>query len=445
MTAEHSHRFRTRGAVLIVVLWVLVILTALCLTLNTWARGQTWQTARLAVDTRAEQALQSGLAIAEVAIAADGEQVDCLSDAWAVGGEGAFSRRLNGTTLVLFSVEGEGVRPGLADEASRLNANTASAEMLASLVGFGVPAAEAFVAARARLAESIGAASGEVAGPSVGLTGAISSQAQLAGLLTSVLAMQPGPSPQAEPLASAPWDNPRDLDRRVALLLRHLTIWTRVWNRTAEGRPRVDINRAGTGELLRRLGDVLDDMQIEGIVNARRERAFESIGELLTRELTARDAQGRPIVVRVSRQQFTPIADLITISDQPILVGRINVNTAPSEVLMCLPGLTADAIGDLIASRGGRQAAQLASIAWLLEFLSDRQFARLASHVTTRSQQFRVNIACGDADGRQATYAQAVVERNHGRSAVLYVERFSGVWADPLEQRARGEPTVALR
>ena len=433
MTHRPAWRLHGRGVVLVVVLWVLVAVTGLCLILNGLARSQSSLAVHIAVSAEADQALHSGLALAMAALAADAGDVDCLADGWAGGGQAAFVRQINHGTLVLFSPTDSDVRLGLADEAARLNANSASAEMLAGLPGFDLIAAERFVALRSELAESTAVAKDRLAGPAAGLTGPISTRVRLVELLDRAAADQTSASPADLQLVSRPWDNPRELNGRVVTMLKNLTIHTRVWNEAADGQRRVNMNTATHEELTERLGDVLAPDQIEGIVGARRNRSFESVGELLTRELILYGLGRQVRSVWVSRQQVRLVADRLTVTDAPILLGRVNVNTAPLEALRCLPGLDDGAAEEVVAWRRHADRRQLRSIGWLLSVLTDQQFAEAVRYVTTRSQQFRVHLACTDRRRRHGTYAQVVLERNRRGAAVLYLESHRRIWHDPRQ------------
>ena len=49
--------------------------------------------------------------------------------------------------------------------------------------------------------------------------------------------------------------------------------------------------------------------------------------------------------------QFVELLDLVTVSQLKRIVGRINVNEAPAEVLMTLPGMTEDTVESILSSR----------------------------------------------------------------------------------------------
>ena len=73
--------------------------------------------------------------------------------------------------------------------------------------------------------------------------------------------------------------------------------------------------------------------------------------------------------------------------DQP---GTVNINTASSEVLACLPGVSRELAQAIVAYR--RSAGFFPNIAWLLKVdgVSRQIFKQLAPKVSARSETFRI-------------------------------------------------------
>jgi len=401
-----------RAVILVIVLWALVILTALCLALHTLVRSRIWQAGRRAAESRHDQAVASAVALAREILAADGRDVDCLGDSWAAGGQAAFCRELNGGEVLLLAGPEAPLQWGLTDESARLNANTASAEMLGNLAQMTPAAAEAFVADRQALADHITALAADLAGPAAGLTGPIADPDQLRRMLSA---------------AGAP-DQLAD----------RLTIWSRAWNLDADGRPRVNLNTATAEELTARFGGELTQLQIRALLIARDREEFHSIGELLTRPMSAPDAQQRNVTVTIPRERFRRIVDRLTVTDAAILPGRVNVNTAPADILACLPGVDSARAADLVDRRGAIDSQQLRTLGWLLDVLTDPQFRQIAPHVTTRSAQFRMLAVSVESPSVPAAFARATLERRGGGIGVLHLERRRRIWDDPRQH------TIAL-
>jgi len=98
-------------------------------------------------------------------------------------------------------------------------------------------------------------------------------------------------------------------------------------------------------------------------------------------------------------EEFESISDKITTSRLPNLTGLINVNTAPREVLLCLPGLTEGDVEQLIATRTANGPG-LDNIAWVAEALTPVKAAAIGGLITTRSYQYSADIVAVAGNGR---------------------------------------------
>jgi len=86
-------------------------------------------------------------------------------------------------------------------------------------------------------------------------------------------------------------------------------------------------------------------------------------------------------------------------SSQPPPAGRINVNTAPREVLLCLPDLTASDVDQLIAVRTA-SGPDLSNVAWVAQVLPPAALQKIAPLITVNSYQFSADIVGVSANGR---------------------------------------------
>ena len=103
----------------------------------------------------------------------------------------------------------------------------------------------------------------------------------------------------------------------------------------------------------------------------------------------------------------------------PLVRGRINVNTAPREVLRCLPGLTDGDIDLLIAKRsvGG---PDLSNSSWVMNTLPRATAQQIAVRITTRSYQFSADIVGVGGNGRGFKRVKYVFDLLSGSPRVLY-------------------------
>jgi len=110
----------------------------------------------------------------------------------------------------------------------------------------------------------------------------------------------------------------------------------------------------------------------------------------------------------------------MTLSDDKRLPGRININTAPQEVLMTLPSMTA-ATAQAIMQRRTGGLLPFASVGELLtgETVTDEQFKAIAELVTVRSSVFEIRSTGTTTWGVRKTIV-AVVDRGATPMQILY-------------------------
>jgi DNA uptake protein ComE-like DNA-binding protein len=97
---------------------------------------------------------------------------------------------------------------------------------------------------------------------------------------------------------------------------------------------------------------------------------------------------------------WPPILDTFTVSPDPYIPGRIDVNRAPARVLATIPGISQEAAAAIVQARHGLEASRRRSIAWpVIEgILSPDEFVKAVDWMTTRSMQWRVRLEAGIID-----------------------------------------------
>ncbi len=121
------------------------------------------------------------------------------------------------------------------------------------------------------------------------------------------------------------------------------------------------------------------------------------------------------------------LLDLTTTQSGTELPARVNVNTAPREVLMTLPGIT-DATADLIlAKRPSYQNGQspdstFKTVAWLLQddALSPSVLQGLERYITARTQVYRVQSIGYFTQSGPVARVEAVIDANQGKPRIVY-------------------------
>ncbi len=212
---------------------------------------------------------------------------------------------------------------------------------------------------------------------------------------------------------SEPPDN-RDgsLDRGLAP---YLTVYSKEPNTTADGQDRVNINQA----------DSIDDL--ESLMG-------ESMSEDEVLELAPLIRRGRPfqnifdfyVKLSLTPEEFIPIVDRLTTSNQTTLTGMINVNTAPREVLLCLPDLD-DSDVDALTQKRADPTTDLTNVGWVAEALDPEKAVAIGSYITARSYQFSADIVAVSGDGRAFRRYRAVIDARNSPPRVVYWRDLTGL------------------
>jgi type II secretory pathway component PulK len=117
-------------------------------------------------------------------------------------------------------------------------------------------------------------------------------------------------------------------------------------------------------------------------------------------------------------EEFVQIADRITTSDEETLPGLVNVNTASKEVLLCLPGLEESDVESLLSYRSSND--ELDSIGWVTQTLEREKAVEIGSYITTRSFQYSSDIVCLAGNGRAYKRYKAVIDVREASPRLVY-------------------------
>jgi DNA uptake protein ComE-like DNA-binding protein len=102
---------------------------------------------------------------------------------------------------------------------------------------------------------------------------------------------------------------------------------------------------------------------------------------------TRQQPSGPPLI---SEQLLMDVADDLTVLSTSVQAGAVNINTAPVEVLECLPGMTRELAEAVVRYRSS--SGYFPNVAWLLKVdgLTRDIFKSVAPRVTARSETFRI-------------------------------------------------------
>ena len=93
------------------------------------------------------------------------------------------------------------------------------------------------------------------------------------------------------------------------------------------------------------------------------------------------------------------ILDRLTVNPSPFFQGRINVSTAPREVLATIDGLTPAQVDAIVAARKELRSEDKSTPAWLLTqgVLDETKFRQILDRITTKASVYRIE-SVGYAD-----------------------------------------------
>ena len=174
--------------------------------------------------------------------------------------------------------------------------------------------------------------------------------------------------------------------------------------------------------------DGIDEGIANSIVSYREQNQFDSVDAIREVKL-------------ISIDDMKQIVDRVSISDDEVLQGKVNINTAPLEILAMLPGLDEEKAQAIINQRtvaegqestaitpqqNAQGSGPFAGLGQLLdvEGIDEDTFKNLVDHVTYRSHAYRIESEGRSADGKIAYNCIAVVDRSENRVKIRYWKQY---------------------
>lgn len=418
-----------KGLVLVTVLWLMVILMAIVATVGRNSRLDTKVSLSTTEELRCKWACRAGIEKAIGVLYEDLRESDCLTDLWSDNEEDFNDIMLAGGRFTVRAV----------DEASKLNINTATRGQLLALPNMVEDVADAIIDWRDK--DDTPRPGGAEAGYYENLQFRYVARNGPFRTIRELL-MVKGVSEEfffgedtnfngrldyneRDGDASPPHDDEdSELDPGW---IAYLTCYSYDNNTDADGNSRVNINNAEERQLQNSLS--ITGSQARWIVENRPNNGYQSIADLINnnspkqpQRSSGRDSdEAEPMDL----QTFSQIADMITVSSEQRILGRVNVNTASEDVLTALLGGGDTAVlvaQDIIAYREGLMYG-MQSIAELLQTVSIDKFKSIANFITTRSNVYTTRCVAtadrGQTDGL-SLQTEAVVDRSTSPYGILY-------------------------
>jgi type II secretory pathway component PulK len=208
-------------------------------------------------------------------------------------------------------------------------------------------------------------------------------------------------------------------------LLEYVTVYSREPNTYSNGTPRVNIRTvSATGPLPRLLNSVFGSTR--GLQLLRNLGLVNNNGQASGATRTYRSPLDFYLTSRMSADEFAQIANSITMTNGNYIEGRININTASSAVLACLPGFDSNPeLADTLVTYRETNPDKLASIGWLVDALAQNTNSVLATLrrsdcITTQTYQYTADIAAVGPFGRGYQRVRVVFDTSDGSPKVVY-------------------------
>ena len=420
-------RTDNKGLILVAVLWIVVLMTSIVAIVGQTGRLNMKMATAALDETRCRWACRAGLEMAIGLLNEDVRASDSLMDLWSDNDED-----FNDVPLERCSY-----RVRVTDEAGKLNINTATKDQL-----MGLPYMESVIADAIldwRDGDENVRAEGAEAGYYQNLpfqyrirNGPLKTMRELLCVKGMTKDLLYGEDTnlndqldytEMDGDVSAPADNGDDyLDKGW---IAYLTCYSYESNVDADGAKRVNVNDADEQQLQNGLG--LSPGQAKWIVE-NRGGGFQSVADLINDNSPAKPdqnsgdsgANAQPI----DRQTFGQIVDKISISGEAKIPGKININTAPKEVLVALLGGSdaADQLAQNILSERSGRLYGFETIGELINVpsMTVSKFKSIANQITVRSDVFTVRCFATAEVSEAGLQTECVVDRSASPCTVLY-------------------------
>ena len=300
---------------------------------------------------------------------------------------------------------------GLVDEASKLNLNTATSEMLQGLPGMTADLAAAIIAWRTTTSGTDSSAIPSASNKNAPFE-SVEELALVSGTDSGLLYGQDLNLNHAidptETAAGNSYTAANTGSRMDSGLLDYVTVFSREPNTLTDGTtPRINITQPVSTPLTTLLGKIVD---------ANRARAIE---QRLRAAGTLRSVLEFYLRSGMTEAEFGKISWSITAKSGAFVTGLVNVNTASATVLACIPGIGSDKAASLVATRA-TQTTPPENLAWVVPILGEAGAIAAGPYLTANSYQVSADIAAVGRYGRGYRRTRFVIDNSTGTPRIVY-------------------------
>jgi len=231
--------------------------------------------------------------------------------------------------------------------------------------------------------------------------------------------------------SSAPADN-RD-GRLDPGLLEYVTVYSLEPNTTTNGASRLNVTSTNLSPVYALLGETLGTSRANEI----RQKVQGSFGPTGPGRAPSTNRSVLEFYIRsgMTAEEFALVETNLTASSATFVEGLVNVNTASEAVLACLPGIGISNAPALVAYRQSNRSVRN-SLAWVKEALEQESAFQAGPYLTGRSYQFTADIVAVGHHDRGYRRVRFVFDTSEGAPRIVYRQDLTHLgWALGAEVR----------
>ncbi|QOV89821.1 general secretion pathway protein GspK [Humisphaera borealis] len=135
----------------------------------------------------------------------------------------------------------------------------------------------------------------------------------------------------------------------------------------------------------------------------------------------------------MSPQEVRQAYDKLHANQGRTATGRVNLNTAPREVLLAMPGLEEQDVDKLLSARNAETGT---SLAWVYEAIGPQKAAAIGSLLTNKSYQYSADIVAMSSNGKSFKRIRIIADARRTPARIVYRKDLSDLgW--PLDESIR--------
>ncbi len=179
-------------------------------------------------------------------------------------------------------------------------------------------------------------------------------------------------------------------------ILEYVTVFTANPDTEAEGAQSIDLNDDEDDQLETLLEETFGAERADEVSTPGGNTTYDSVLEYY-------NASG------MTAEEFAQIEGRLTVSNDEIPGGLINVNTASEAVLACVPGIGLENAAAVVAQRQSNEPGT-ATITWISEILDDDAVNEASPYLTGTTSHYLIDLAAVGRGGKGYRRTQFVLE-----------------------------------